>query len=66
MGSLGPGKLADMVVYPAGIDLVGGDIQSTRDMRYVIRGGRVFEADTMREAWPVKGRRARMSPVNAD
>ncbi|EIN12910.1 hypothetical protein PUNSTDRAFT_60526 [Punctularia strigosozonata HHB-11173 SS5] len=64
LGSLSPGKLADFVVYPPGVDLLEGDIRSTRDIRYVVRGGRVFDADSMREIWPARGRKAQMSPIN--
>ncbi|KAH9915780.1 uncharacterized protein BXZ73DRAFT_92563 [Epithele typhae] len=66
IGSLTPGKLADFVVYPAGVDVLDGDISSTRDIRFVVRGGRVWEAATMTEVWPVAGRREPMPPYNAD
>lgn len=66
MGSLTPGKLADFVVYPPGFDLLHGDIRNTRDIRYVVRGGRVWEAETMTEVWPVKGRKQSKPPINAE
>ena len=66
VGSLTPGKLADFVVYPAGVDLLEGDISGTRDIRYVVRGGRVWDASDMTEVWPVAGRRAPMPPLNAE
>lgn len=31
---------------------------------YVARGGRIWEADTMSEFWPVKGRQQVMPPFN--
>ena len=66
VGSLTPGKLADFVVYPPGVDLLEGDISVTRDIRYVVRGGRVWDAATMAEVWPVAGRREPMPPLNAE
>ncbi|KAI0737876.1 hypothetical protein C8Q80DRAFT_1275924 [Daedaleopsis nitida] len=66
LGSLTPGKLADFVVYPPGIDLLEGDINSTRDIRFVVKGGRVWEASTMTEVWPVPGRRKPTPPLNPE
>lgn len=66
IGSLTPGKLADFVVYPPGVDLLEGDISGTRDIRFVARGGRIWDAATMTEIWPVPGRREPLPPVNAD
>ncbi|TFK87930.1 hypothetical protein K466DRAFT_599091 [Polyporus arcularius HHB13444] len=66
VGSLTPGKLADFVVYPAGVDLLEGDISGTRDIRFVVRGGRVWDASTMTEIWPVSGRREPTPPLNAE
>ena len=66
IGSLTPGKLADFVVYPPGVDLLEGDISGTRDIRYVVRGGRVWDASTMAEVWPVAGRREPTPPLNAE
>ncbi|KAI0637449.1 hypothetical protein C8Q77DRAFT_1155282 [Trametes polyzona] len=66
VGSLTPGKLADFVVYPPGVDLLEGDIKSTKDIRFVVRGGRVWDASTLTEIWPVPGRREPLPPLNAD
>lgn len=67
IGSLKPGLLADFLVYPPGTDLVNGVMGvDTRDIRYVVRGGRVWEAATMEEVWPVKGRKQVMPRINAD
>ncbi|KAL1947302.1 hypothetical protein VTO73DRAFT_14263 [Trametes versicolor] len=66
IGSLTPGKLADFVVYPPGVDLLEGDISGTRDIRFVARGGRIWDTTTMTEIWPVPGRREPLPPVNAD
>ena len=66
LGSLRPGLLADLVVYPPGVDLLEGAITESRKVRYVMRGGRVWDAETMVEEWPVKGRRKLMPIINAD
>ncbi|EKM56024.1 uncharacterized protein PHACADRAFT_122127 [Phanerochaete carnosa HHB-10118-sp] len=66
LGSLTPGKLADLVVYPPGFDVLEGDIRRTRDIRYVVRGSRVWDAETMTEVWPVKGRKQTMPPINPE
>ena len=66
IGSLTPGKLADFVVYPPNVDLLDGDIGGSRKIKYVARGGRIWNADTMVEEWPVKGRKFAMPPINAD
>ncbi|KAI5114783.1 hypothetical protein M0805_005527, partial [Coniferiporia weirii] len=66
VGSLAQGMLADLLVYPPGVDLLGGRITESRKLKYVVRGGRVWDAETMVEEWPVKGRRPLMPIINAD
>lgn len=66
LGTLSPGKLADFVVYPPGIDLLGDDIRTSRQIRYVARGGRLWDASNMEEVWPAKGKKQVMPPLNAD
>lgn len=66
VGSLTPGKLADFVIFPPGFNVLEDDIRKTRDIRYVVRGGRVWDTETMVEVWPVKGRKAAMPPLNAE
>jgi imidazolonepropionase-like amidohydrolase len=65
LGTLAPGLLADVLVYHPSADLLEGDIAESRRIRFTIRGGRVWDAETMEEVWPVKGRRAAMPPFNA-
>ncbi|KAG8888507.1 hypothetical protein FRB98_007548 [Tulasnella sp. 332] len=65
IGSLEPGKLADMVIYPAGMNILE-DISLTLQIRYVIKGGRVWDAETMIEEWPEKGKVQSMPPLSAD
>ncbi|KAG8881276.1 hypothetical protein FRB98_004435 [Tulasnella sp. 332] len=65
LGSLEPGKLADMVIYPAGVNILK-DINLTPQIRYVIKGGRVWDAETMIEEWPEKGKAQSLPPLNAD
>ncbi|KAF9239695.1 hypothetical protein BU15DRAFT_87992 [Melanogaster broomeanus] len=66
LGSVSVGKLADLVIYPSGFDLANDDIHQTRDLRFVVRGGRVWDARTMTEVWPVKGRKQVLPPFNAE
>ncbi|KAF8520188.1 hypothetical protein BU17DRAFT_75758 [Hysterangium stoloniferum] len=67
IGSLSTGKLADMVLYPEGIDFDHfQNLAPSKDLRYVIKGGRVFDASTMAEEWPVKGRKQVLPVLNAD
>jgi hypothetical protein len=67
IGSLAQGKLADYLIYPAGVDLLDGDVASkAKDPRFVVRGGRIWEASTMEEVWPRKGRKQQIPPFNAD
>jgi adenine deaminase len=65
IGSLSSGKLADMVIYPPGVDVLK-DISSTTDIRYVIKGGRIWDATDMTEMWPVAGRKPSIPRLNAD
>ncbi|KAG6379166.1 hypothetical protein JVT61DRAFT_11606 [Boletus reticuloceps] len=66
LGTVSPGKLADLVIFPGGFDLIDGDIRQTKEIRFVVRGGRIWEAKTMTELWPVKGRQQTLPPFNAE
>lgn len=50
LGTLEPGKYADLVIFD-GDPLV--DIRNTRSVELVMRGGFLFDADTLDELWPV-------------
>ncbi|MBN8843139.1 MAG: PD40 domain-containing protein [Sphingomonadales bacterium] len=49
MGTLEAGKYADILVFDA--DPLA-DIRNTRSVKLVMRGGQLFDADTLDELWP--------------
>jgi imidazolonepropionase-like amidohydrolase/Tol biopolymer transport system component len=50
LGSIEEGKLADLVVLAK--DPLQ-DIHNTNTIRYVMRGGRLYEGDTLDQVWPI-------------
>jgi imidazolonepropionase-like amidohydrolase len=62
IGSLREGKLGDFLVYEPRVDLLEGPIEGTRRIRYIARSGRVWNAETMDEVWPVKRKRKQCGP----
>lgn len=54
-----------MLIYPPGAAILD-DISLSRDIRFVIKGGRVWDASTMEEEWPLKGKRPSLPPLSAD
>ncbi|KAF5331149.1 hypothetical protein D9619_006058 [Psilocybe cf. subviscida] len=67
IGSLSRGKLADFLIYPPGVDLLEGEISSkTRQLIFVARNGRIWDANTMVEFWPSNGKKQTMPIINAE
>jgi hypothetical protein len=50
LGSLEPGKLADLLVLDRN---PLADLANTTSLRYVMKNGRLFDASTLDEVWPV-------------
>jgi imidazolonepropionase-like amidohydrolase len=49
LGSIAEGKLADLLILDANpLD----DIRNTTAIRYVMKGGRIYDGDTLDEVWP--------------
>jgi len=58
MGTIEPGKYADLVVF--GADPLA-DIRNTKSLTLVMRGGQLFDADSLDELWPI----ARKAPASS-
>lgn len=67
IGSIEPGKLADLVIYGPEIGLgLLDDLKGSERMKFVVKGGRVWDAETLDEIWPVKRERIRRKHLNID
>lgn len=67
LGSLTSGKLADFLIYRPGVDLLDGSIMDkSRELDKVVRGGRIYDAESLAEVWPVKDRKYEGPVINAE
>lgn len=67
LGSVEVGKLADLVIYPSGVDSIDKVWGNSMHMRYVVRGGTVLSVENgLEEVWPRVGRRQEMGRINAE
>jgi imidazolonepropionase-like amidohydrolase len=51
LGSLEPGKMADLVILD---ESPLSDIRNTNTIRYVMKNGELFDANTLDRIWPVE------------
>ncbi|ETS86262.1 hypothetical protein PFICI_00090 [Pestalotiopsis fici W106-1] len=67
IGSIEPGKLADLVIYPAGVSTVEAVFNSSMHMKNVMSRGTLFAVEEgLVEIWPRKGRRQTRTRLNPD
>ncbi|KAF7549528.1 hypothetical protein G7Z17_g6320 [Cylindrodendrum hubeiense] len=67
IGSIEVGKLADLVIYPPGVDSVQKVWEESGNMKYVMRGGTAFDVeDGLVEIWPREGRKQLRASINPD
>lgn len=67
LGTVEAGKLADLVVYPPGVDSVEKVWEAKRDIKWVISRGTVLDvSEGLREVWPREGRTRTMARLNAE
>jgi len=65
LGTLKAGKLADFLIYPPGCSPLD-NIQNTRKLKYVSRGGAIYTAEDLEEVYPSPGRKWDSPKINFD
>jgi len=63
LGSVVPGKIADLLVLDAD---PRANIRNTLSLRYVMKAGRLYQADTLDELWPKAVKYGEPSGFRAD
>ncbi|KAL4964230.1 uncharacterized protein BDV14DRAFT_201007 [Aspergillus stella-maris] len=67
IGSIEVGKLADLIIYPEGVDTIQKLWERSMHMQYVVSRGTVLSVeDGLEEIWPRAGRRQRGPRLNAE
>ena len=65
IGSLSKGKLADLIVYPPDVNILE-DLGDSEYPRYVVKGGRVWDASTLNQIWPLHKPHKLIPHLNVD
>ncbi|KAL4792222.1 hypothetical protein BDV19DRAFT_392396 [Aspergillus venezuelensis] len=67
IGSIEVGKLADLIIYPEGVDSIHRAWENSMHMQYVVSRGTVLSVeDGLEEVWPREGRRQKGPRLNAE
>jgi len=65
IGSIATGKLADFVIYPPGVNLLE-DLSRSAYPRYVSKGGRIWDASSLDQIWPLETRGKQVPYLNVE
>jgi len=65
IGSISEGKLADLVIYPPEVNPLE-DLSKSEDIRFVVKGGRIWDASTLDQIWPLQKLYEKVPHLNVD